>query len=55
LLHGALEGSVGGFTVSLQGVHLMAENSAARGFQIEAGKAHVFDVETGLRRTGHAA
>ena len=51
LLHGVLDGSDSGFTVSLQGVHLMPENNVARGFQIEAGKAHVFDAETGLRRT----
>jgi sn-glycerol 3-phosphate transport system ATP-binding protein len=52
LLHGALEGSVSGFTASLQGVHLMPEINTARGFRIETGKAHIFDVETGLRRTG---
>ncbi len=54
LLHGALEGAVGGFTVSLQGVHLMSENSTTRGFRIETDKAHVFDTETGLRWTGKA-
>ncbi|WP_299753630.1 sn-glycerol-3-phosphate ABC transporter ATP-binding protein UgpC [uncultured Boseongicola sp.] len=52
LLHGALEGSAGGFTASLQGVHLMPEINTARGFRIETGTAHVFDAETGLRRTG---
>ncbi|WP_299620836.1 sn-glycerol-3-phosphate ABC transporter ATP-binding protein UgpC [uncultured Tateyamaria sp.] len=52
LLHGVLEGLDGGFTVSLQGVHLMPETTTARGFRIEPGKAHVFDPESGLRRTG---
>jgi sn-glycerol 3-phosphate transport system ATP-binding protein len=50
LLHGALEGSSDGFTVSLQGVYLMPTTSIVRGFSIEDGKAHIFDVETGLRR-----
>lgn len=50
LLHGVLEGATEGFTVSLQGVHLMPDANVARGFRIEAGKAHVFDVATGLRR-----
>jgi sn-glycerol 3-phosphate transport system ATP-binding protein len=53
LLHGVLDGSDSGFTVSLQGVHLMPESNVARGFQIEAGKAHVFDAKTGLRRIGN--
>jgi sn-glycerol 3-phosphate transport system ATP-binding protein len=50
LLHGAIEGSADSFTVSLQGVHQAALVSDVRRFHIEQGKAHVFDVETGLRR-----
>jgi len=52
LLHGILDGSTDNFTVSLQGVHLMPKANTIRNFSIEAGKAHVFDVEIGLRRTG---
>jgi sn-glycerol 3-phosphate transport system ATP-binding protein len=51
LLHGVLEGSDGGFTASLQGVHLMPENTTPSGFRIDVGKAHLFDAQTGLRRT----
>ncbi len=52
LLHGVLEGADGGFTVSLQGVHLMPADNTARGFRIDTGKAHIFDAGSGLRRTG---
>ena len=52
LLHGFIEGNAAGFTVSLQGVHLMDADNATRRFCIEAGKAHVFDAKTGLRHTG---
>jgi sn-glycerol 3-phosphate transport system ATP-binding protein len=51
LLHGTLTETSESFTVSLQGVHLLANNSAAQGFSIEDGKAHLFDAATGLRRT----
>ncbi|PYG25036.1 ABC transporter ATP-binding protein [Pelagimonas varians] len=52
LLHGMLDGSSESFTISLQGVHLMPDTNTPRSFRIEEGKAHVFDAETGLRRTG---
>ena len=51
LLHGAIEGSGAGFTVSLQGVHQLPTDASARCFRIEQGKAHVFDEDSGLRRT----
>ena len=53
LLHGAIVGSADSFTVSLQGVHQATLVSDVRCFQIEHGKAHVFDVETGLRRSAN--
>jgi sn-glycerol 3-phosphate transport system ATP-binding protein len=52
LLHGTMDGATEGFTVSLQGVHLLPTNNAALCFSIEPGMAHVFDVDTGVRRTG---
>ena len=51
LLHGAIEGSGAGFTVSLQGVHQLPTDASAGCFRIEQGKAHVFDEDSGLRRT----
>ena len=51
LLHGAIEGSGAGFTVSLQGVHQLPTDASERCFRIEQGKAHVFDEDSGLRRT----
>ncbi len=50
LLHGAIEGSDTGFTVSLQGVHQLTPTDDIRSFRIEPGKAHVFEVGSGLRR-----
>jgi sn-glycerol 3-phosphate transport system ATP-binding protein len=50
LLHGAIEGSSDSFTVSLQGVHQSSLDSDTRSFRIEQGKAHIFDVASGLRR-----
>jgi sn-glycerol 3-phosphate transport system ATP-binding protein len=54
LLHGAIEGLDTGITVSLQGVHQLKPTDDIRGFRIEPGKAHIFDVETGLRREPNA-
>ncbi|UWR25225.1 sn-glycerol-3-phosphate ABC transporter ATP-binding protein UgpC [Sulfitobacter sp. S223] len=51
LMHGRLSGSAQSFTVSQQGVHLMADNREDLRFRIQPGKAHLFDVATGLRRT----
>lgn len=51
LLHGKLAGPRDSFTVSLQGVHLMDDNRTDKRFRVQPGKAHVFDIETGVRRT----
>jgi sn-glycerol 3-phosphate transport system ATP-binding protein len=50
LLHGKLSGSSDAVTASLQGVHLMSGNAGELRFDIQPGKAHLFDVATGLRR-----
>jgi sn-glycerol 3-phosphate transport system ATP-binding protein len=50
LLHGKLAGSSEGFTASLQGVHLMADNTRELRFGVQPGKAHLFDPASGLRR-----
>jgi sn-glycerol 3-phosphate transport system ATP-binding protein len=52
LLHGKMTGASQSFTVSLQGVHLLTDNNREMRFVIQPGKAHLFDVDTGLRRTG---
>ena len=52
LLHGKMAGVSQSFTASLQGVHLMADKNAEMRFSVQAGKVHLFDAETGLRRTG---
>jgi sn-glycerol 3-phosphate transport system ATP-binding protein len=51
LLHGVLTGMPDSFTVSLQGVHVLSANNKDMGFSMEPGKTHLFDIETGLRRT----
>lgn len=51
LLHGTLTGVQLGFTVSLQGVHLLTDRNQEMRFSIQPGKAHLFDAETGLRRS----
>ncbi|MGB3245980.1 MAG: sn-glycerol-3-phosphate ABC transporter ATP-binding protein UgpC [Sulfitobacter sp.] len=50
LLHGRLKGSPGGFTVSLQGVHLLNLDKREMRFSIQPGKLHLFDPDSGLRR-----
>ncbi|GAA6177548.1 sn-glycerol-3-phosphate ABC transporter ATP-binding protein UgpC [Sulfitobacter pacificus] len=52
LLHGVVDGVSGNFTASLQGVHLMEQANKELRFSIQPGKAHLFDVDTGLRRIG---
>ena len=52
LLHGRLPGAAQSFTVSLQGVHLLNDNNKEQRFAVQPGKAHLFDADTGLRRTG---
>ncbi len=52
LLHGRLPGADHGFTVSLQGVHLLTKENRKLHFSVEAGKLHLFDADTGLRRVG---
>ena len=51
LLHGNLAGSSQSFTVSLQGVHQLSGESPEMKLSIQTGKAHIFDPETGLRRS----
>ena len=51
LLHGRLAGMNDSFTVSLQGVHLLADNTSEMRYRVQPGKAHIFDIATGLRRT----
>ncbi len=51
LLHGVLTGMPESFTVSLQGVHVLSADNKDMGFSMEPGKTHLFDIETGLRRT----
>ena len=51
LLHGVLVGTTESFTVSLQGVHLLSADNMDLSFSVQAGKAHLFDADTGLRRT----
>jgi sn-glycerol 3-phosphate transport system ATP-binding protein len=51
LLHGKLSGSSETFTASMQGVHLLTADSRELRFGIQAGKAHLFDAASGLRRT----
>jgi sn-glycerol 3-phosphate transport system ATP-binding protein len=50
LLHGRMPGAKDTFTVSLQGVHLTAENNRDLRFSVQPDKAHLFDVKTGVRR-----
>ncbi len=52
LLHCALADTGESFTASLPGVHGLGSAGADMRFSIETGKSHLFDVETGLRRTG---
>jgi len=52
LLHGELVGTAESFTVSLQGVHLLTADKTELSFAIQPGKAHLFDVGSGLRRVG---
>ncbi|WP_299024062.1 sn-glycerol-3-phosphate ABC transporter ATP-binding protein UgpC [uncultured Sulfitobacter sp.] len=52
LLHGKLDGTDESFTASMQGVHLLSDDTRVLRFGIQPGKAHLFDAATGLRRTG---
>jgi sn-glycerol 3-phosphate transport system ATP-binding protein len=49
LLHGKIVGFTESFTISLQGVHLLTDKNREVRFCVQPGKAHLFDVETGLR------
>jgi sn-glycerol 3-phosphate transport system ATP-binding protein len=51
LLHGKLSGTQHSVTVSLPGVHHLADNQKDLRFSVEPGRAHIFDVSTGVRRT----
>ncbi|MFP7569991.1 sn-glycerol-3-phosphate ABC transporter ATP-binding protein UgpC [Marivita sp. S2033] len=50
LFHGRLVDIGSEFTASLQGVHPMSEVGQSMKFAIQSGQAHIFDVDTGLRR-----
>ena len=50
LLHGKIAGSDQAFTISMQGVHLLKGDTPELRFSVQAGKAHLFDADTGLRR-----
>jgi sn-glycerol 3-phosphate transport system ATP-binding protein len=52
LLHGKVVGSDDSFTVSIQGVHLLDSDAAEMRFRVQNGKAHLFDVASGLRKLG---
>jgi sn-glycerol 3-phosphate transport system ATP-binding protein len=51
LLHGKLVGTDHAVTVSLAGVHHMADNHKELRFSVEPGSAHIFDIDTGVRRS----
>ncbi|QJF51858.1 ABC transporter ATP-binding protein [Roseobacter ponti] len=51
LLHCELTGTKESFTASLPGVHTLNRADSTLRFSIQTGKSHLFDVETGLRRT----
>ena len=51
LLHCELAGTQGSFTASLPGVHILNQENTGMRFSIQPGKAHLFDSDTGLRRT----
>ncbi|GHA43050.1 sn-glycerol-3-phosphate import ATP-binding protein UgpC [Amylibacter ulvae] len=50
LFHGTLNGSDDIFTISLQGVHPQTSSKQEMRFSVMADQAHLFDVETGIRR-----
>ena len=52
LFHGKLDNHPDGFTISLQGVHPLAKADKRMNFSVQPGQAHVFDADTGVRRTG---
>ncbi|WP_299280728.1 sn-glycerol-3-phosphate ABC transporter ATP-binding protein UgpC [uncultured Tateyamaria sp.] len=51
LFHSKLTGSSESFTISLQGVHAPSSHGQTMRFAVQPGQAHIFDAETGLRRT----
>ncbi len=51
LLHCELLGTNDSFTASLPGVHVLSGEQNAMQFSIQPMKSHLFDIETGLRRT----
>ena len=52
LLHGRIDGNEAGFTISLPGVHTLDRSGQKMRFAIKPDQAHVFDAESGLRRSG---
>lgn len=51
LFHGKLDGIGSSFTASLQGVHPSSDAESVMQLAIQPDQAHIFDSETGLRRT----
>ncbi|WP_299148084.1 sn-glycerol-3-phosphate ABC transporter ATP-binding protein UgpC [uncultured Tateyamaria sp.] len=51
LFHSKLAGSSDSFTISLQGVHAPSSHGQIMRFAVQPGQAHIFDAETGVRRT----
>ncbi|MFL4472166.1 ABC transporter ATP-binding protein [Tateyamaria armeniaca] len=51
LFHGKLQGAPLDFTASLQGVHTLQDRGHHMRFSIQPGQAHLFDTDTGLRRS----
>ncbi|MGR3813511.1 MAG: ABC transporter ATP-binding protein [Cognatishimia activa] len=51
LLHGRLASADAAMTISLAGVHTISEKGTVKRFSIESTNIHLFDPETGYRRT----
>ena len=52
LFHGKLSGTSHDFTISLQGVHTLQQQGTQMRFSVQPGQAHLFDIDSGLRRNG---
>ena len=52
LLHCELVDTNESFTASLQGVHVLNGTGSSMRFSIQPAKSHLFDIDTGLRRSG---
>ncbi|SDX76977.1 carbohydrate ABC transporter ATP-binding protein, CUT1 family [Ruegeria halocynthiae] len=52
LLHCELVDTNESFTASLPGVHVLSSENSIMQFSIQPSKSHLFEIDTGLRRTG---